>query len=312
MKREDENAEALDECRRLNIRGIAWLTASSIFFALMAICVRIAGKAGVPGSESTLIRFVFGLVVIGVMVASGRARLTIGRFPLLVARGVSGGLSILLYFLSISAANGPGAVPLTNSVFLSNSYFIYTPAVSALFIRERLRPGTISTSLVALAGLGLFIGPHLREFRAGDVYGFASGVASAASIVVLRELRKSEDPISIFFSLCVVGVIVSLPLMFIEGFVAPDLRTSIVLLLMVIAGTAGQLAFTYAMRFSHANEGSILELSTVIYSSGAGIMWLGDPFDLRIALGAALVLGSAAYVSLYETIHPRCDWGNVG
>lgn len=308
MQRDVGDSVGYDECRRMNIRGIALLTASSILFAVMAVCVRIAGRAGIPGSESTLIRFVFGIMMIVAAVTSGKAHLTMGRIPLLAARGLAGGLSILLYFLSISAAHGPGAVPLTNSVFLSNSFFIYTPAISVLMIREQLQRRTIPVSVVALLGLALFVGPHFAAFKAGNIYGFLSGIASAVSIVILRELRKTEEEsVSIIFSLFAVGALVTLPMIFVEGFAWPDPQTWMVLLLMGITGAAGQLAFTYAMRFSHANEGSILELSTVIFSSIAGIWWLGDPFNLRIALGAILVLGSAAYISLDATIHPNCD-----
>lgn len=71
-----------------------------------------------------------------------------------------------------------------------------------------------------------------------------------------------------------------------------------ILVLMGITSTIGQLLMTYALKFTPAGEAGIIQMTTVIYSSLAGVLWFGDPFNARIAIGALIVLASAAYISL--------------
>ena len=54
--------------------GPLWLTVSAMLFSVMAILVRVAGQHGIPGSESTLIRFLIGLPA-GVYIGFGKEKL---------------------------------------------------------------------------------------------------------------------------------------------------------------------------------------------------------------------------------------------
>ena len=290
--------EAMQRTKSLIRNGPLWLTASALSFAVMAVVVRIAGGHGIPGSETTLIRFLFGIGTVGILHASGTARVVIRRIPLLSARGILGGIAILLYFLSLSAARGPGATPLTNSVFLGNSYFIYVPLFGALLIGERLCLSTAIAVVSALGGLYLVAQPDLAHIRAGDAYGFFAGIISGIAIVTVRELRKTEPSVSIFLSLCVFGSLVALMGMILEKPIWPDLVGWGLLIAMGITSAAGQLFMTYAFKYTRAGPGGIIQMTTVIYSSFAGILWFGDPFNGRILIGALIVLASAAYISL--------------
>ncbi|MHB0913099.1 MAG: DMT family transporter [Armatimonadota bacterium] len=279
-------------------KGYLWLTVSAMLFAVMAVAVRLAGIRGIPGSETTLARFLISLMVVAAIHATGADRVRVMKPRLLVARGVTGGFAILLYYLSLSSVSGKNAVPLTNSVFLGNSYFLYTPIFGALLIRERVRTGTLAMVGLALVGLYLVADPNLRDLRLGNVYGFAAGVIAGFSMVLLRELRMSESALSAVFSLSFFGALFSGALLFSTAPVSPD---SIGWLLLVVAGatgTAAQLMFSYAMRFAGASEGSLVEMSTIVYSSLVGVLFLGDPFTMRTAVGGLLVLAAAVYISL--------------
>ena len=290
--------EAMQRSKSLIRNGPLWLTASALCFAVMAVAVRIAGGHGIPGSETTLIRFLFGIGTVGILHASGAAKVIIRRIPLLSARGILGGIAILLYFMSLSAAKGPGATPLTNSVFLGNSYFIYVPIFGALLIGERLCLSTAIAVISALAGLFLVAQPDFAHIRAGDAYGFFAGIVSGVAIVTVRELRKTEPSLSIFLSLCVFGAIVALAGMVTGKPIWPDPLGWALLAVMGITSAAGQLFMTYALKYTRAGPAGIVQMTTVIYSSFAGVLWFGDPFNARILIGALIVLASAAYISL--------------
>lgn len=282
---------------RLRTNGPFWLLVSAVSFAVMAVSVRIAGVRGISGSETTLVRFIFGLAVMAVLHKSGVAPISLRRRWLLASRGFFGGIAILLYFLSLASAKGEGATSLTNSVFLGNSYFVYAPLFGALLIRERLRPSTALMVVIALFGLYLVAQPNLHDLRTGDIYGFFGGIVSGLALVMIRELRTTESAASIFFSLCVFGAAAGLVTMFAQKPVWPDAVSWWLLVIMGISSTFGQLVMTYAMRWCRAGETGIIQMTTVVYSSTAGILMFGDPFSLRILLGAILVLAAGAYIS---------------
>ncbi len=284
--------------RGILTNGPFWLTVSVLLFAVMAVTVRMAGLRGVPGSETTLIRFIFGMATVGVLHYTGVVRIRLHRKWLLAARGIFGGIAILFYFLSLASASGAGATSLTNAVFLGNSYFIYAPLFGAMLIHERLRRGTVLSVVVALFGLYLVAQPDLRGVTAGDVYGFLAGIISGVAIVTIRELRRTESAFAIFLSLSFFGALAGLITMFTQNPVWPDAIGWLLLLVMGITSTAGQLTMTYALRFTGVGPAGVIQMTTVVYSSAAGILWFGDPFTPRILLGGLIVLGAGAYISL--------------
>lgn len=287
---------------RLLRNGHLWLTFSAIMFAVMAVFVRMAGEHGIPGSESTVVRFLFSLLIVAVYQITGIGEIRVRRTALWAARGIIGGAAILFYFLSLAAAKGPGATPLTNSVFLGNSYFIYAPIFAALLLKERLCLGTMLMVLVALVGLYLIA--QVRGLVAADVYGLLAGILGGLGLVAVRELRKDLNAPTIFLSLGIFGLLAGLIMLPLERAVWPNGIGWALLILIGVSSTIGQLAMTHAMRFTRAGEAGIIQMSTVVYSSVAGILWFGDPFNMRILLGAVLVFVSAVYISL---VHGACE-----
>ena len=264
----------------------------------MAVFVRAAGYHHIPGSETTLVRFVFGLATVLAMHFLGLTRIVIRRPGWLVARGITGALAILFYFLSLSAAVGSGATTLTNSVLLGNSYFVFAPLFGALLIRERLRRISLVPVLAALVGIYLVVNPTFGGIRTGDLYGLGSGIMAGLAIVTVRELRRTEPATVVFFSLCSFGIIIAGVTLAVQRPVALDGVGWAILAGMAATSTAAQLILTHAFRYVRAGEGSLIAMTTVIYSSLAGILLFHEPFTARFAAGAALVMASAGYLAV--------------
>jgi len=281
-------------------RGPVLLTISAVLFAAMAVFVRMAGYRNIPGAETTLVRFLLGLVTVISMHLFGFTRLVIRRPGWLAARGITGGLAILFYFLSLSAAHGRGATTLTNSVLLGNSYFVFVPLFGPI-IGERLRASTLAAVLVAFAGMYLVVSPSFGGIRLGDVYGLASGFTAGLAIITVRELRRTELAPVVFFSLCAFGTIIAAGTLAAEGAAIPDALGWWILAGMAVTATAGQLIMTHAFRYIPAGEGSLIAMTAVVYSSLVGILVFREPFTVKVAAGAVLVLASAGYLGLtYE------------
>jgi len=152
-----------------------------------------------------------------------------------------------------------------------------------------------------LIGMYLITNPHFGHLKIGDIYGFASGIVAALALVTVNELRKTDSAMAIFLALSVFGTLAGLLGMIVQHPVWPSSAGWLILTAMGITGAIGQILFTWALKFAPAGEASITQLSAIIYAAICGILWFGDPLTLRIACGAVLVLGSAAYISVHQS-----------
>lgn len=272
------------------------IAVSAVFFAAMAVFGRLAGYRHIPGSETAIARFVSGLAVVLVMHRAGVVRIQIRRPGWLLIRGLSGGLGNLFLFLALSSiADG---TPITNAVLLGNSYFVFAPIFGLLLIKEKFRPSTVMAVLMALVGIYLVVDAHIGHVRMGDVIALIGGVTSGLAIVAVRELRKTESAASVFFALNVVGTIISIAvLLLLEKPVMPDAIGWLILAAVAISSTCAQYGQTYAFRFVRAGEGSVIAMTTIVYSSGFGVLVLGENFSWNFAVGAVLVFASAVFLA---------------
>lgn len=289
--------------------GLSAMMASAVLFAGMAITVRMAREAGIPGAETTFIRFVSGTFILLGMQRMGIVRMLPRRLGMHVWRGVVGGFAILLYFLSLSSVSGAGKTSLTNSTLLANSYFVFAALFAGVLLRERLRAAVIGAIVLAFIGMVLVASPKLAGVSAGDAYAIAHGVVAGLALVIVRDLRRTESSAAVLLSLCVFGSIIAGIAMIWQPPVMPTPHAWVILAAMILTATSGQLLQAYAMRFMPAGEGGLLSISTVVYSTAAGILFFGDSFTWNIAVGAALVLGSAGYLAFQTGVGKKAGEG---
>jgi len=141
-------------------RGPAALMLGAVLFAAMAICVKFAAQR-IPSGELVMFRFLFGLATIYAMSALGLAQVRHDRPVLLMARGFTGALAILLYFASIQHTS------LVKASLLSNSYPVYAALFGALLLRERPSAATIGAFLAAACGIWLVVDPDFSSVNPG-------------------------------------------------------------------------------------------------------------------------------------------------
>jgi len=104
-------------------RGPLALLAGAVLFAVMAISVKYAAAA-LPAGEIVMFRFLMGLAVLQILSGAGLIRVNHQRRSILIARGLTGALSISFYFASIKNTT------LMKATLLSNAYPITTAVCS--------------------------------------------------------------------------------------------------------------------------------------------------------------------------------------
>lgn len=266
------------------------MLASVGFFVANALLVRALGShyALSPWLLSTA-RFVVGLCLVALpLVPGGRAAFpALVRNPLLLVRGVLGGLGVYVYYANIEQL-GAG-----RATFLNCTYIAMGAVLASVFLRERLRLVVIIALALGLAGVAALTGMSFDrwELSSADAYALFGALLSAIVIVVIRKLHQRENTATIFAAQCGWGLAIA---------AAPTvshlaLPGGFALGLLVVSGLlsgAGQLTMTASYKLLPVAEGSLYQALLPFGIALGGMAFFDERFSASEGVGAGLIIAS--------------------
>jgi drug/metabolite transporter (DMT)-like permease len=272
--------------------GAVLIILSAFFFTCLQIVVRLSSD-DIPLMEQILIRNVISLVFAWWM--TWRRRVAplgpLRHQPALFARSLLGLAGAIAQFLAVSTGTQADT-----TVIIRMSPFV-TCVVAYFFLKERIT----KTQLAALftAALGALIvawplgGANLFPMTMAMLCALWTGMVYP----LLSYLKDHADGYSIIAHFSLVGIVVSLPFLFLEGgFVLPRGRSLLLALLISLFTCLGQICLTFAYRFAPASEVSIYNYTAIPFSMLLGFLALGEPVALQALLGGSLVILAALMV----------------
>jgi drug/metabolite transporter (DMT)-like permease len=259
--------------------GGACVVLSALISATSVMLVKLLG-AHVPVFEVTLVR---GLLSFAATLLVARARRMTHVFghkehlALLVTRGLTGSVAMVLYYLSILL------LPLADAA----SVFFTQPALTAVLARlmlgEPLGFKGAAGAVASFAGLlvllhppGLFGGGGHAAWGPKRVLGVASGAlsawVSAAAFITVRVIGKREAALTVAMHFHTFTIALSaLPLLL--GWpapaVAPTLREAALLVAIAATSFVALLLLTRGLQLYGAARVAAINFSQVVYSYGA-------------------------------------------
>lgn len=269
-------------------RGIVLMLVSVALFSATSLLLGYMNhRHGVNGWVASAYRAAIGLAVVTLM--QGRTgKLSLHRIvtrPLLFTRGLIGGLTIPVFYITIMEL-GPGRAGM-----IMGSYPVFGALFASLFIGESVSRRYFVYIGIALLGLaGIFadtgIGPAQPVFDAIALFGAAAG---GLCVVLIRHLRHTETTSNIFAAQCVFALGLGL------GVAGGDvlIRDPVVLgwvLLASVTVAAAQLCITEAFRHLNVAKGSTLQMLTPACTALASAALLDESFSLFEVLGGAAIL----------------------
>jgi drug/metabolite transporter (DMT)-like permease len=273
------------------------LLSSALLFAAMGAFTKAAMRVpGLPGGAVACFRYSFGLAVLLALHRTMGADLLGTDRKGLLWRGLFGGFASVLFFLGIEYTS------LTNATLLNYTSIIWAPLVAVFTLHERIgRRGALAI-LVAVVGVLLVTRPEAgQSLRLGDAIALLSGVLAGGAIVQIRRLRQGESSFAVFFYFNLLGLPVSLLALLLgnKPLVFPQMLAPYLLLVgMGITSVAAQLLMTYGYREMTAAEGSLLTLTSVMFSALLAWFIFGEPLSATTVVGGLLILfGAAALVT---------------
>ncbi|HET7753221.1 MAG TPA: DMT family transporter [Anaeromyxobacteraceae bacterium] len=184
------------------------LAGAALAFALMAVLGRrLSREYGFTAGHLSVIRFAIGAAVSLAAFGIWSGLYRPARTGLLVSRGISGGLVVILYFAALAR------VPAGEAGLIYNLFPVIATGMSFFTFGERPTMHLVAGLALATAGVALVLGGGglSGAFEVGHLAALGAAVFAATSANVIRAMRGTVNAPTIFFWFCIAGLPVVLP-----------------------------------------------------------------------------------------------------
>jgi drug/metabolite transporter (DMT)-like permease len=197
-------------------------------------------------------------------------------------------------------------LPLVESNAIAFSSPLFTVALAALILNERVRIYRWSAVAIGFVGVLVVLSPHLsgEELTAaiggaasltGVLYAICGSLTNAGTAIQTRRLAQSESTSSIvfYFSLsCTLAGLATLPF----GWVTPSTGEIVALISIGVLGGTGHIFLTESYRYASASLVAPFDYTSMIWALVLGYAMFGETPTSEIVLGSAIIAAAGLFV----------------
>ncbi len=266
--------------------------------ASLTMLVKYTAGTGVAFGEILFWRQVTTVpVLLGWLVWRGEiVRLRTARLPVHFRRALMGTVGMCFTF------GAPVLLPLAESTTLGFTTPIFAVIFSAFLLKERVGPIRWLAVLLGFAGVLVIAGPDSRHIPPfGAFVGIGAGVMVALISIQVRDLTRTDEPLSIVFWFAALSSpFLAALLPFVAG--AHDARQWALLGALGVLGCAGQLLLTAALRFGQVASVIVMDYTALGWATLYGFTIWGDVPSGWTWLGAPLIIAAGGIIAWREHV----------
>ncbi len=284
------------------LKAIGFKLISALLFAAMSALVRRLSNVA-PVGQMVFFRSAFAIIPVLVIYAlrGELASAVYTRRPLgQLGRGL---LSVFGMFTNFSALT---RLPLADATAISFASPLFTVALAAIVLKERVRIYRWSAVLVGFAGVIVMLIPHfdVSHYAAagaaattavGSLFAMASAVCNAGTVIQTRRLVQSETTPSIVFYFSVVTAIagaLTLPFAW-HTPTGPELTA---LISLGVLGGVAHIFLTESYRFATASVVAPFDYTSMLWALLLGYWVFGELPSALVYVGGIIVAGAGLFV----------------
>jgi drug/metabolite transporter (DMT)-like permease len=283
-------------------KAIGFKLISALLFAAMSALVRKLGDVA-PVGQMVFFRSAFAILPVvviyalrGELVSAVYTRRPLGQ----LGRGL---LSVFGMFTNFSALT---RLPLADATAISFASPLFTVALAAVILKERVRIYRWSAVLVGFAGVIVMLVPHfdIEHYAAagaaataaiGSLFALSSAVCNAGTVIQTRRLVQSETTPSIvfYFSIvCAVAGALTLPF----AWHTPTGSELAALISLGVLGGIAHIFLTESYRHATASVVAPFDYTSMLWALLLGYWVLGELPSALVYLGGSIVAGAGLFV----------------
>ena len=268
---------------------------SSLFFGLMAVSIRLASEH-LHAFEIAFFRNFFGLIAaLPLLLHHGPGLLRTKQLPKYLVRCVIGIVSMLASFWAISQ------MPLAEAVSLAYSTPIFVTIAAVLLLGEVVRGRRWAAVALGFIGVLIIVRPGAETFQMGSLAAVFAAVLSAIVAIQIKQLSRTEPADAIVLYTTLLWVPMSLlPAVFVWEW--PQGITWLWVIAAGVLGTGGHMLWTRALKLGDVSALTPISFAQLPVVVLAGWILFGETLDRWTFVGAAIILGSNAYIAHREAV----------
>ncbi|HVK53163.1 MAG TPA: DMT family transporter [Pseudoxanthomonas sp.] len=281
-----------------HFRAAALMLASTMFFALMVVAIRLA-SADLHTFEIAFFRNFFGLLAtLPLLIKHGPGILRTQYFPRYVFRCLIGIVSMLCGFWAI------GHLPLAQAVSLSYSTPLFVTLAAAAMLNEKVRARRWTAVVLGFIGVLIIVRPGSAEFSVDALIAVLAAVMSALVAIQIKQLSAVEpaDRIVIYTTLLWVPMSL-LPALSVWQW--PQGITWVWVIAAGFMGTGGHMLWTRALKLGEVSALTPISFMQLPVVAIFGWWLFSEKLDAWTLLGAGIIFAANAYIAHREAVLSR-------
>ena len=286
-------AEAHAKGRRDTLIGMVCMAASALMFMSGNAVIKHLAATGIPPIETVFFRSAVSVLVLAPFVLKTPGALKTAHLNLHALRGVVQVASMICFFYGIVD------ISLVEANALEFSSPIFATILAMLFFGEPVRYRRLIAMAVGFLGAVVALRPGFQALNMGHALLALASLLWAAVLLMIRRLSVTESALtqSVYIGLVLTpisGVLAAF------AWVTPDWSQLAFLCMVGTTATLGQYLFAQAFRYAEMSAVLPLDFSKLIWSSIIGYFAFAYVPDALTLLGAAIIFGAGAYITLRE------------
>jgi len=257
-------------------------------FAVMAVAARELLRTMGSFEILALRSFVSLLIVLAVLPRFGLGRLRTRRFGLHLARNVLhlGGQYAWVYAIAM--------LPLATVFAIEFTMPVWTAILATLILGERLNRGRVVMLVLGLAGVLVILKPGFSIVQPAAFVMLAGSFAYASMNIATKRLAESDSALAVLFYMAAIQLPLAL-LPALPDWVAPQLTDLPWIILVGSTGLSAHFCLTRAFRVADATLVVPIDFLRLPLIAVVGMIFYGEPLELSIMLGAAVIFAGTYY-----------------
>ena len=281
-----------------NWRGILWAMLSVIGASAMAISVRGASL----GLDTRLLvgyRLFFTLILIGILiliVPRLRSKVHFKQPRAHLIRGILMAFSVHLGFYTLSI------VPLAAAAILFATAPIFATIISVAMGRETIGIRRTLAILVGFIGTIIVMRPSSEIIDTNMIYGIGSSIFFSFSLVMSRNLARTDGPLSTLISTSAIGLIVTIPLAAPVFEITTDTNIILWTLVLIIFGILRQYSDIQAYTYAQAAVIAPISYFRVVLIGLMAYLFFNEIPVVTTYIGATIIISATIYITNRERL----------
>lgn len=275
------------------IAGLLWMVLSGLSFVGVTALVKTVGPS-LPAAEAAFLRYSLGLVFILPAIPSLlRMNLSSRQLKLISLRGAVHTVAVITWFYAMAH------IPMAEVTALNYLNPVLVTLGAALFLGEKIAKRRIIAIGVALVGALIILRPGLREVELGHLAMLCTALGFAVGYLIAKQL-SDEMPATIVVTMLSLSVTVGMAPFAAAVWVPPQMSDVLLLLCTAFFATIGHYSMTRAFAAAPLSVTQPVTFLQLIWSASIGALFFGEPADVFVLLGGAVIIGSISFIAWRE------------